>query len=79
MWVRSQDKKHLYKSFGFEIVNNSIYCLFGNTVANVGTYSSEEKALKVLDMIHARMNKLNNTRSNANSVYAMPQDEEVNE
>ena len=51
MWIRSQSKKQLYKSFGFEIVNGDVYCLFGTTVSKIGSYSTEEKALKVLDMI----------------------------
>lgn len=56
MWIRSQNKKQLYKSFGFEIVNGDVYCLFGTTVSKIGSYSTKEKALKVLDMIQETIN-----------------------
>lgn len=37
----------------------------------LGTYSTKEKALKVLDEIHCSLN------NGATNVYQMPQDEEV--
>ena len=67
MWVRSQDKKQLYKSFGFEIVNSDIYCLFGTTASKVGSYSTKEKALKVLDMIQESIKGKSNTFFTINS------------
>lgn len=87
MWVRSQDEKKLK-----EIHDVSIYhdkqiwagCSF------IGEYSTEEKALKVLDEIQRAVesakvystNRVSNVYSMSNeyvAVYQMPQDEDVEE
>lgn len=68
MWIRSQDRKKLT-----EIHDATIYhdkqiwagCSF------IGEYSTEEKALKVLDEIQKRTEYL------YPKVFQMPQDEDV--
>lgn len=86
MWIRSQDKKILTKIDDLAIDGaNQIWgdcCLLGK-------YSSEQKALKVLDEIQTsimtehqfRIDELNCTRNyfgkEYKEIYQMPQDEEV--
>lgn len=68
MWIRSQDKKILTEIHNLDIDDiNQIWagCSF------IGEYSTEEKALKVLDEIQKRTEYL------YPKVFQMPQDWEV--
>lgn len=90
MWIRSQDNKalenceNICKDIDFK---NNI-CISGitknNTYSILGYYSSEEKALKVLDMIEERIIKIDKTKFLGkeeelyiSNVFQMPQDNEV--
>lgn len=85
MWIRSQDKNSFYKYIGFEIGDNVIKATrVDSKVILVGKYSTEEKALKVLDMIQEHikpkymLDKENMVVSiPQNNVFQMPQDSEV--
>ena len=92
MWVRSQDRKLLIyadricmkKSYGYEIYQQD-----ENGTITLGIYSSEQKALKVIDMIHDKIMlgslKYEDVKSNDNTqqwlksefVFNMPADDEV--
>ena len=88
MWIRTQDKKHLVQCKGFSIVNNTIIGEYGEWL---GAYSTEEKALKVLDMIQKRICDIEGMRLKVimlngdnrhifiteGYVFQMPQDSEV--
>lgn len=68
MWIRSQDRKKLKEIHDVGIFrDNKIWadCSF------IGEYSTKEKALKVLDEI------VHSLEYPYNSVFQMPQDEEV--
>lgn len=68
MWVRSQDRKKLTEIHDVTIYHDKQIwagCSF------IGEYSTEEKSLKVLDMIQE------NLEYPYNEVFQMPQDEEV--
>lgn len=52
MWIRSQDKKRLVNATSFVITSyNAIRCENSETSFIIANYSTEEKALKVLDLI----------------------------
>lgn len=56
MIVRSQDRKTMTTDLNFEICENNYihshtFEIFNNTVGSMGEYSTEEKAIAVLDMI----------------------------
>lgn len=89
MWIRSQSKKQLVNAnelyIGKREKNYFISTGKGN---DLGTYSSEEKAMKVLDMIQNfeirhQANLLlaiyseANDNAEENMVFQMPQDSEV--
>lgn len=69
MWVRSQDRKILTKIHDVEI--DSGFKVWGSG-SLIGEYSTEEKALRVLDEIQNR--EINYP---PNEVFEMPQDDEV--
>ncbi len=85
MLIRRQDKKFLTDDLKFEIVTNKYYPetddgevieeskIYNSTGLCFGTYSAEEKALKVLDMIQGEYR----TQLTKNKVFQMPQDSEV--
>ena len=93
MWVRSQDKARLTNVEDFRILkhSNGNYDIWGNNNCNLGAYSTEEKALNVLDMIQKCIIKGNqitrvfngysmdytNDYNVENIVFQMPQDSEV--
>ena len=58
MWVRSQDKKVLMKCEDIEISGTNIVNITRYGVAELGKYSTEEKALKVLDMLEKHIDGL---------------------
>ena len=81
MWVRSQDYKRLVNvnEFGIEkektrtytfFPSDYIYHIISNDIM-LGTYTTEEKALEVLDIIEDCI------VGNINCVFQMPQDEEL--
>lgn len=79
MWIRSQNKCVLVKSDCFSIEteydvfnDGSITEIFANR-KSVGTYSTVEKALLVLDMIEKV------SIYQGNTLFQMPQDEDVEE
>lgn len=68
MWIRSQDRKILTEINNLDIDDiNQI--LDGSSL--LGKYSSEEKALKLLDEIQKQI------EYPYNEVFQMPQDEDV--
>ena len=72
MWVRTQDRERLVKCVSFEI-NGETPTIFGYTKSYgiaLGKYSTEKKALKVLDSIQYRI-------LCEGIVFQMPQDDEV--
>lgn len=86
MWIRSQDRKKLTEIHDVTIYHDKQIwagCSF------IGEYSTEEKALKVLDEIQTsimtehqfRIDELNCTRNyfgkEYKEIYQMPQDEDV--
>ena len=91
MWIRSQNKKILMDCKKIEITRNNIIVGFNGNFETLAIYSTEEKALKVLDMIEKRIiigNKITKTfdsylmdyTNNYNIedyVFQMPKDEDV--
>lgn len=96
MWIRSQ-KRNILADINFMCMCNEsdgwvIYCESpGGVTDRLGVYSSEEKALKVLDEIQTcimtehqfRIDELNCTRNyfgkEYKEIYQMPKDEDVEE
>ena len=71
MWIRSQDKKVLTEVHDLDIDDaNQIW----GGCSLLGKYSSEEKALKVLDQIQYNMEPFEHEPT---MVFQMPQDEDV--
>lgn len=91
MWIRTQYKHFLVNACAFEIsyddVNYLIIGLSNNTSYLLGKYSTEEKALNVLDDIQTHLKFERRFISNAGggdywldkgaTVYQMLQDEDV--
>lgn len=98
MLIRSQNKKFLTDDLKFEIVTNKYYPetddgevieeskIYNSTGLCFGTYSTEEKAIKVLDMIQDEYKKYATIESgfggihgafNIPKCFEMPQDSEV--
>lgn len=88
MWIRSQDKTGLMKPEYITVIKNEIRASTNSDgfLFTIGKYSSQEKALKVLDMIQECIEH-NNSHHNARigtpyleySVFQMPLDSEVEE
>ena len=86
MWIRSQDGRQLLKPDRIFCEGGHISCDTSQWQSNtIGEYSTEEKALKVLDMIQNEIEESNYTYyDNKNfvalpqtRVFEMPKDEEV--
>ena len=87
MLIRSQDKKRIATDLNLEILHESWdsneWEIVNNAVGVIGTYSTEEKAIKVLDMIEdAYCKSFEEQKDNYQGhrydlVFQMPQDEEV--
>lgn len=85
MWIRSQDKKILMKIKKFEIARNKVIVGFNGNFETLGCYSTEEKALKVLDMIQETIIQNETIYAHTYSgsgvrdynIFQMPADEEV--
>ena len=87
MWMRSQDKTGLIKSDCIIVNKNEIRARTqADALITIGEYSSQEKALKVLDMIQKAI-EYNNSHQNARigrpyieyNVFQMPLDSEIPE
>lgn len=71
MWIRSQDRKILTEIHNLDIDDiNQIW----DCSSLLGKYSSEEKALKVLDQIQDNMESFEHEPT---MVFQMPGDEDV--
>ena len=73
IWIRSQDNCKLIKCtrFGIDYCSDGICDVIGadcDDVFELGKYMGEEKAIKVLDMIHEYI------ETRRNNVFQMPQD-----
>ena len=91
MWIRSQDKKQLVNANDLYIsTRGKGYCISTGKGNDLGLYSGEDKAIKVLDMIQDfeirhQANLLlaiyqeSNDNAEENMVFQMPQDSEVEE
>lgn len=88
MWIRSQNKTRLLKVNYVRVNDNCVEAIPGDMLyILIGRYSTEEKALKVLDMIEKHLNTQSKIVeksmseyiiSDMNSIiFQMPQDEEV--
>lgn len=95
MWIRSQDRKRLVNTNHVNIREldilrtNVIDAYFGQSMYLIGEYSTKEKAMKVMDMIHDQIMlgslKYEDVKSNDNNqqwlksefVFQMPKDEEM--
>jgi hypothetical protein len=81
MWIRSHDKKILIKAVCIYLCGENHIC--ASTVEGdrwyIGKYSSEEKALKVLDMIQNLIQEQIRLHIDwqIGGVFQMPQDDEV--
>lgn len=71
MWIRSQDRKILTEIHNLDI--DDIGQIWDGS-SLLGKYSTEEKAMRVLDEIE---NQLNEFDLEGTVVYQMPADEEV--
>lgn len=89
MIIRSQDKKGFVNLENIDTVcmndEGGIYAFNGKSKAFIGTYSTEEKAIKVLDMICNKYFEHMAVENNGATfrilerpkVFQMPQDSEV--
>ena len=79
MWIRTQDKRRLIKCVVFEVSQEipTIFSYTTNGGFSLGEYSTQKKALKVLDMIEKQINHFSGTSIVNIPVFQMPQDEEV--
>ena len=76
MWIRSQDLYMLIKCERLSARQciTRKYCIIGDESVLLGEYSTEEKALKVLDQMQYNMEPFEHEPT---MVFQMPQDEEV--
>lgn len=89
MWIRSQSKKQLINANDLYIgIRGKYYSISTGKGVDLGTYASEEKAIKVLDMIQdfeirhqanllLAIYREPNGDAEENMVFQMPQDSEV--
>lgn len=79
MWIRSQRKNTLVNINFMRVINDGNYCLICGATTDgydceLGVYSTEEKALKVLDQIQDNMESFEHEPT---MVFQMPGDEDV--
>ena len=87
MWIRSQDKTRLIDANYIRVNGVYIEAMSFGTYAIIGEYSSQEKALKVIDRIEKELNKGELIEQvdgrmyhkHKNTVIQMPLDIEVEE
>ena len=79
MIIRSQDKKRITADLNLSIAHiQGIFEILNGSRNTIGEYSTEEKAIKVLDMIQdVYVNANNGYGYIENTVFQMPQDSEV--
>lgn len=81
MIIRSQDKKRIINLDSIICLQVKAKSIYSNDDLWIGTYSTEEKAIKVLDMITMRYYKANQYFESSgfveNVVFQMPADEDV--
>ena len=84
VWIRSQDRNILINESYFRIYKERKGFSICSRIDCLGTYSTEEKAMKVMDMIHRRIEcaikfyEISKIFSNESEyVFDMPKDEEV--
>lgn len=87
MIIRSQDKKSIATDLNINIYEDderNAFEMINKSITSLGTYSTEEKAIKVLDMIcdfYSRTVDVTNNIVQATKedsyVFQMPQDSEV--
>lgn len=81
MIIRSQDKKKIYNFEQIRRIFVDTNMIIVDDVSILGEYSTEEKAIKVLDMIQKAYSKANyyfiSNGFVQNVVFEMPQDSEV--
>lgn len=88
MIIRSQDKRKTTTDLNLHISecdfakDNITYRIYTSTHDWLGTYSTEEKAIKVLDMIQSAYNSIETMKIDKgawrdNHYFEMPQDSEV--
>ena len=91
IWIRSQDRRTLIKSEDIQISGTSLITMLKYSVIELGTYSSIEKTLKVLDMMENFINNLERyviesdsysdvhsiRKVSTNMVFQMSRDDEV--
>ena len=73
LWIRSQEKEMIINCYALEIDLGDGKSICSNGYV-LGTYSTKEKALKVLDMIETHLEI-----HDREVVFKMPQDDEVEE
>lgn len=76
MWIRSQTKSALVNINFMRVINDGNFCLICSATTDgcdyeLGVYSTEEKALKVLDRIEELI------QHQYKLTFQMPQDEDV--
>ena len=76
LWIRSQDNEKIINCYALEIDlgDGKSICSSGYVL---GTYSTKEKALKVLDMIETHLEELEYKIHNREVVFKMPDDEVI--
>ena len=72
LWIRTQDKKVLFNANYVAIDSTDGRIIYWERYV-IATYSTDEKALKVVKMIQDLINK------NESRVFQMPEDSEVKE
>lgn len=78
LWIRSQDKTTLIRSYEIYIVENSqgIYCIRAKRTSHIlGAYNTIERALKVLDEIQQLIVEYHQSLDyKIVPIYEMPED-----
>lgn len=80
MWIRSQDMTRLFiMSYGMCIdeFDGKFVISYADGLGRCATYSTKEKALKVLDEINSLLDATEFDVSNLPIVFEMPADEDV--
>lgn len=78
MWIRSQRKNALVNINFLRVINDGNYCLICGATTDgydceLGVYSTEEKALSILDEIQRFIYHIDNLYA----TFQMPQEEDV--
>lgn len=79
MWIRSQDRTGLFMSYGICIdeFDGEFVISDNGGFGRCASYSTKEKALKVLDEIHGILDANELDISDLRVVFEMPADEDV--